>query len=108
MTVDGALITPERKAILAMELEQLLSDLKDGDLKPIEVLEAYQVSAKPTSRFDRRGKKYDSPLTPVENGKLGPPLSILTTIDTPYHFRNFRTTVIIILNNNNMIMLAYI
>ena len=45
LKIDGLLITPERKAILNKDIKKLLHDLKNGSLKPIEVLEAYQAKA---------------------------------------------------------------
>ena len=45
MSVDGILLTPTRKEILSKEIKELLSDLKSGLLKPLEVLQAYQAKA---------------------------------------------------------------
>lgn len=43
--VDGLqkLVTPERKEILQLDIKTLLPKLKHDKLKPIEVLEAFQV-----------------------------------------------------------------
>ena len=38
-------MTPTRKEILGKEIKELLSDLKSGLLKPLEVLQAYQAKA---------------------------------------------------------------
>ena len=43
LDVDGVLLTDERKQILSYAIKELLSKLKDGDLNPVFVLEAYQV-----------------------------------------------------------------
>ena len=43
LDVDGVLLTDERKQILSYAIKELLSKLKNGDLDPISVLEAYQV-----------------------------------------------------------------
>ena len=45
LKIDGVLITPERKLILKKGIKDLLKDLKNGSLKPIKVLEAYQAKA---------------------------------------------------------------
>ena len=45
MSVDGILLTATRKEILGKEIKELLSDLKSGLLKPLEVLQAYQAKA---------------------------------------------------------------
>ena len=41
--VDGELLTRERKLILSYPILDLQRKLKEGDLTPIDVLEAYQV-----------------------------------------------------------------
>ena len=43
LDVDGVLLTDQRKQILSYAIKELLSKLKNGDLDPISVLEAYQV-----------------------------------------------------------------
>ena len=43
LDVDGELLTDQRKQILSYAIKELLSKLKNGDLDPISVLEAYQV-----------------------------------------------------------------
>ena len=45
LKIDGDLISPERKLILNKGVKELLKDLKNGSLKPIKVLEAYQAKA---------------------------------------------------------------
>ena len=45
LKIDGVLITPDRKLILKKGIKELLKDLKNGSLKPITVLEAYQAKA---------------------------------------------------------------
>lgn len=41
----GELMTLERETILALEIEELISKLRDGELDPLAVLEAYQARA---------------------------------------------------------------
>ena len=43
LDVDGVLLTDERKQILSYAIKELLSKLRNGDLNPVSVLEAYQV-----------------------------------------------------------------
>ena len=45
LTVNGILLTAERKKILEKDIRELLDDLKNGRVKPVEVLEAYQAKA---------------------------------------------------------------
>ena len=45
LMVNGVLLTAQRKAILEKDIRELLGDLKNGTLKPIDVLEAYQAKA---------------------------------------------------------------
>ena len=42
----GELMTLERETILAYEIEELLEKLRNNQLDPVAVLEAYQVSTK--------------------------------------------------------------
>ena len=37
-------MTLERETILALEIEELLAKLKNGEIDPLAVLEAYQVN----------------------------------------------------------------
>ena len=41
----GIIMTLERETILALEIEELLTKLKNGELEPLAVLEAYQARA---------------------------------------------------------------
>ena len=45
LIATNGLISPERKLILNKGVKELLKDLKNGSLKPIKVLEAYQAKA---------------------------------------------------------------
>ena len=44
LTVNGALLTDERRQILSYPILDLVSKLRQGDLYPVPVLEAYQVA----------------------------------------------------------------
>ena len=41
--MDGALITEERASIIGLEIHELKQKLLNGKLRPIKVLEAFQV-----------------------------------------------------------------
>ena len=43
-TVSGDLVDSKRKAILSLEINDLVQQTKDGSLDPVDVLQAYQVS----------------------------------------------------------------
>ena len=43
LTVDGKLLTEEKRQILSIPILDLVKKLQDGKLSPIQVLEAYQV-----------------------------------------------------------------
>jgi len=43
--INGSLMTTEREAILSKDIKILLEELHSGELKPIDVLEAYQAKA---------------------------------------------------------------
>ena len=45
LTENGTLLTESRKQILSKDIKELLADLKEGKLRPVEVLEAYQAKA---------------------------------------------------------------
>ena len=44
LSVNNTLITEERKLILSYPILELVEKLRDGDLDPVTVLEAYQVT----------------------------------------------------------------
>ena len=44
LSVNNVLITEERKRILSYPILELVKNLRDGDLDPVIVLEAYQVT----------------------------------------------------------------
>ena len=44
LSANSTLITEERKHILSYPILELVRKLRDGDLDPVSVLEAYQVS----------------------------------------------------------------
>ena len=44
LSANNTLITEERKLILSYPILELVRKLRDGDLDPVSVLEAYQVS----------------------------------------------------------------
>ena len=43
-TVSGDLVDAKRKAILSLDINDLVQQTKDGSLDPVDVLQAYQVS----------------------------------------------------------------
>ena len=45
LLVDGILLTKERENIIKKDIVTLLEELRNGSLKPLEVLEAYQAKS---------------------------------------------------------------
>ena len=45
MLVEGALLTPAREKISSTPIQELLYDLREGILTPVQVLEAFQAKA---------------------------------------------------------------
>ena len=45
LLVDGILLTEKREIILSKDIALLLEELRNGTLKPLEVLEAYQAKS---------------------------------------------------------------